>query len=76
MDEAIGQWVTLLGATVYNWKSLLAALVLFRILDILKPFPIRQAEKLPGGVGIVADDVVAGLVGALVLFAAGCFNLY
>jgi phosphatidylglycerophosphatase A len=76
VDEAIGQWVTLLGATVYNWKSLLAALVLFRILDILKPFPIRQAEKLPGGVGIVADDVVAGLVGALVLFAAGCFNLY
>ncbi len=76
VDEAIGQWVTLLGATVYNWKSLLAALILFRILDILKPFPIRQAEKLPGGVGIVADDVVAGLVGALVLFAAGCFNLY
>jgi phosphatidylglycerophosphatase A len=76
VDEAIGQWVTLLGATVYNWKSLLAALVLFRILDILKPFPIRQAEKLPGGVGIIADDVVAGLVGALVLFAAGCFNLY
>ena len=76
VDEAIGLWVTLLGATVYNWKSMLAALVLFRILDILKPFPIRQAEKLPGGVGIVADDVVAGLVGALVLFAAGCFNLY
>jgi phosphatidylglycerophosphatase A len=76
VDEAIGQWVTLLGATVYNWKSLLAALVLFRILDILKPFPIRQAEKLHGGVGIIADDVVAGLVGALVLFAAGCFNLY
>lgn len=76
VDEAIGQWITLLGATVYNRKSLLAALVLFRILDILKPFPIRQAEKLPGGVGIIADDVVAGLVGALVLFAAGCFNLY
>jgi phosphatidylglycerophosphatase A len=76
VDEVIGQWVTLLGATVYNWKSLLAALVLFRILDIFKPFPIRQAEKLPGGVGIIADDVVAGVVGALVLFAAGCFNLY
>ena len=76
VDEAVGQWVTLVGATVYSWKSVLAALVLFRILDILKPFPIRQAEKLPGGVGIMADDVVAGLVGALVLFAAGCFNLY
>jgi phosphatidylglycerophosphatase A len=76
VDEVIGQWVTLLGATVYNWKSVLAAVVLFRILDIYKPFPIRQAEQLRGGVGIIADDVVAGLVGALVLFAAGCFNLY
>ena len=76
VDEAIGQWVTLAGATVYNWKSWLAAFLLFRAFDILKPPPIRQAEKLPGGLGIVADDVVAGLAGALVLFAAGCFNLY
>jgi phosphatidylglycerophosphatase A len=76
VDEAIGQWVTLAGATVYNWKSWLAALLLFRAFDILKPPPIRQAERLPGGLGIVADDVLAGLAGALVLFAAGCFNFY
>ena len=76
VDEAIGQWVTLTGAAAYNWKSWLAALILFRFFDIVKPPPARQAERLPGGVGIVADDVVAGLFGALVLFAAGCFNLY
>ena len=76
VDEAIGQWVTLAGATAYNWKSWLAAFLLFRVFDILKPPPIRQAERLPGGLGIVADDVLAGLAGALVLFAAGWFNLY
>jgi phosphatidylglycerophosphatase A len=76
VDEVIGQWITLTGATSQNWKSWLAAFLLFRAFDIWKPPPVRQAEKLPGGLGIVADDVVAGLYGALVLFAAGCFNLY
>ena len=76
VDEVIGQWVTLAGATSHNWRSWLAALVLFRLFDIFKPPPIRQAERLPGGLGIVADDVVAGLAAGLVLFAAGCFNLY
>ncbi|HSW49333.1 MAG TPA: phosphatidylglycerophosphatase A [Bryobacteraceae bacterium] len=76
VDEAIGQWVTLAGAAAFNWKSLLAGFLLFRAFDIWKPPPVRQAERLAGGVGIVADDVAAGLYGALVLFAAGCFNLY
>jgi phosphatidylglycerophosphatase A len=76
VDEVIGQWVTLAGATTLNWKSWLAAFVLFRAMDIWKPAPVRQFEKLPGGYGIVADDVMAGVYGALVLFAAGCFNLY
>jgi phosphatidylglycerophosphatase A len=76
VDEAIGQWVTLAGAATYNWKSCLAAFLLFRFFDIVKPPPARQAEGLPGGLGIVADDVIAGLFGALVLYAAGWFNLY
>ena len=76
VDEAVGQWLTLAGATAYNWKSWLAAFLLFRAFDIWKPPPVRQAEGLPGGLGIVADDVVAGLYAALVLFAAGCFNFY
>jgi len=59
-----------------NWKSWLAAFVLFRLFDIVKPPPARQFEKLPGGLGIVADDVMAGIYGALVLLIAGWFNLY
>ena len=76
VDEVIGQWVTIAGATSLNWKSWLSAFVLFRAFDIWKPFPVRRLEALPGGIGIVADDVMAGVYGALVLFVAGCFNLY
>jgi phosphatidylglycerophosphatase A len=76
IDEVVGQWIAISGATVLNWKSWLAAFLLFRMMDIWKPAPVRQLEALPGGVGIVADDVMAGLYGALVLFAAGCFNFY
>ena len=76
IDEVIGQWLSLAGATTLNWKSYLAAFLLFRAFDIWKPPPVRQLESLPGGLGINADDVMAGLYAALVLFAAGCFNLY
>ena len=76
VDEVLGQWVTLAGATVLNWKSTLAGFLLFRVLDIWKPFPARRLEGLPGGIGIVADDVMVGIYGAVVLFIAGCFNLY
>ena len=76
VDEVIGQWITLSGATVLNWKSWVAAFVLFRVLDIWKPEPARRLESLPGGTGIVMDDVMAGIYGAIVLFAAGHFNFY
>jgi phosphatidylglycerophosphatase A len=59
-----------------NWKSWVLALVLFRVFDIWKPWPVRRLERLPAGAGIMADDIMAGLYGALVLFVAGCFNLY
>ena len=76
VDEVIGQWIALAGATTLNWKSYLAALALFRLFDVWKPPPARQLEALPGGLGINADDVMAGVYAALVLFVAGCFNLY
>jgi phosphatidylglycerophosphatase A len=76
VDEVVGQWLALAGARTLNWKSWLAAFLLFRLFDIWKPFPVRQLESLPGGVGIVADDLMAGVYAALVLFLAGCFNLY
>jgi phosphatidylglycerophosphatase A len=76
VDEVVGQWITLAGASRLNWISWIAALVLFRAFDIWKPPPVRQLERLPGGTGIVLDDVMAGVYAALVLYAAGWFNLY
>lgn len=76
VDEVLGMWITLAGAVHLNWKSVLAGFILFRLLDITKPWPVRKLEALPGGTGIVADDLGAGILGALVLYAAGCFNLY
>jgi len=76
IDEVLGQWVTLAGAVRVNWKMYLIAFVLFRILDVWKPAPVRGLESLPGGQGIVADDLMAGLYGALVLFGLGWFNFY
>ena len=76
VDEVVGQWITLAGAGHLHWKSWLLAFALFRLFDIWKPWPVRQLEKLPGGTGIVMDDVMAGVYGALVLFVAGWFNLY
>ena len=68
VDEVIGQWISLAGASSLNWKSYLAAFVLFRLFDIWKPPPVRQLESLPGGLGINADDAMAGAYAALVLW--------
>ena len=76
VDEVIGQWISLAGATTLSWKSFLAAFLLFRLFDIWKPAPVRQLERLPGGLGINADDAMAGVYAALVLRLAGWFNLY
>lgn len=76
-DEVVGQWIALAGAvhltTITPW---LLAFGLFRLFDIWKPFPVRQFEKLPGGVGIVMDDVMAGIYAALVMRLLGWNNLY
>jgi phosphatidylglycerophosphatase A len=76
IDEVAGQWITLAGATVFNWKSYLFGFLLFRLFDIWKPAPVRQLEGLPAGTGIMADDLMAGVYGAVVLYLAGFFNLY
>jgi phosphatidylglycerophosphatase A len=75
VDEVIGQWIALAGAATLNWKSYLAAFALFRLFDIWKPPPVRQLESLPGGLGINADDVMAGVYAAAVMFAAGRLGL-
>ena len=76
VDEVVGQWLTLAGISAFSWRSWLAAFLLFRLFDIWKPPPVRQLERLRGGAGIMADDVMAGLYAALVLFVAGRFGLY
>ena len=62
-DEFAGMWAACLFLPK-TWVWLLIAFLLFRALDILKPFGIRRLEKMPGGIGIVADDLAAGLVTA------------
>lgn len=76
IDEVSGQWITITGMATMNWKGWLFAFLLFRMFDIWKPFPIRKLESLPGGVGIVADDVMAGIYGAAVLYGLGWLNFY
>ena len=61
VDEIAGMVVTLIGLP-FNLATVMTGFILFRILDILKPFPIRVLDKrLSGGLGIVADDVAAGI---------------
>lgn len=76
VDEVIGQWITLAGASTLNWRSWLVALAFFRIFDIWKPPPARQLERLPGGLGIIADDVMAGLYGALAIFVVDRLHFF
>jgi phosphatidylglycerophosphatase A len=76
VDEVVGQWITLAGATRLNSPAFLYALILFRVFDIWKPPPIRRIEQLPGGMGIVLDDVLAGAYGAVILYLLGRVNFY
>jgi phosphatidylglycerophosphatase A len=61
--------------SVLSWKYLLLGFILFRVFDIWKPFPARQAESLPGGWGIMADDWVAGIYAAIGLWIARAAGL-
>jgi phosphatidylglycerophosphatase A len=66
IDEVAGMWISLLLIPV-TMPRLLVGLVLFRLFDIYKPFFIRRAEKLPGGMGEMMDDVLAGLYANVIL---------
>ena len=61
VDEVAGQWIALI-AMRSDWKHALLALVLFRLFDIWKPWPIRKLEAVPEGTGIMLDDVAAGVL--------------
>jgi phosphatidylglycerophosphatase A len=76
IDEVSGQLLTyLIALSTANWRYLLLGFVLFRIFDTWKPFPIRRAELLPGGWGIMADDWVAGVYAGICLWTARAAGL-
>ncbi len=66
IDEVAGQWIALLAVPL-DWRWYLLAFLLFRLFDIVKPGPVRMAENLPGGIGVMADDIVAGVLAAVCL---------
>lgn len=69
VDEILGMWVTLLFVPISAWTAVLG-FFLFRVMDVLKPYPARDLEALHGGLGIMADDVAAGLYANVVLQVA------
>lgn len=66
VDEVLGMWLTLV-LVPFSLFTVTAGFFLFRALDVLKPYPARDLEDLHGGVGIMADDVAAGVYANLVL---------
>lgn len=66
VDEVAGQWIALLPAALDPFL-ILVSFILFRLFDIKKPWPCRRLEKIPGGVGVMADDVAAGIYAALIV---------
>jgi phosphatidylglycerophosphatase A len=70
IDEFAGQWIALLPLSHPSPLGLLAAFVLFRLLDITKPGPIGWADRQHGPLGVMADDVIAGGIAAVVLWIA------
>ena len=70
VDEMVGVWIPLLVVPDGGWWYVLAAFVLFRLFDIVKPLAVRRMERFGGGVGIMMDDILAGVYSAVLLGAA------
>ena len=68
IDEVLGMLVTLAFIPV-GWSGILAGFVLFRVFDVIKPYPANRLEKFHGGFGIMADDAMAGIYANLALRA-------
>lgn len=66
IDEFAGMWITLAGHSL-SLVTVGLGFALFRFFDIIKPYPVRQAEALQGGMGVMADDVAAGIYANLLL---------
>jgi phosphatidylglycerophosphatase A len=71
IDEVLGQIITFIATPRIPRVGLIAGFILFRVFDIIKPFPAGRAERFPGGWGIMLDDVVAGFYSLIVLVILG-----
>ena len=74
LDEVAGQWIALVPIALYSrpfdWRAYAVGFLLFRLFDVLKFWPMSASERLPGGFGVMADDVLAGLFAAALLLLA------
>jgi phosphatidylglycerophosphatase A len=78
-DEFAGLWITLsivplLGLAPFDWHWIATGFVLFRFFDMVKPWPISWLDKkVAGGVGIMVDDILAGIIAAVCLYGLGAY---
>ena len=70
IDEVPGMWLTIY---LLPKSFIIPGFFLFRIIDILKPWPVSAMEKLPGGFGIMADDILGGILGNIILQAMNAY---
>jgi phosphatidylglycerophosphatase A len=69
IDEVVGMQVILVSAANVSLWGIFLAFFVFRVFDVVKPFPVGRSQKLPGGWGIVIDDLLAGVYSRIVLVA-------
>ena len=67
VDEMVGMWIALLPVPVVDWRFVVAAFLLFRFFDIVKPLGIRALDRKQGGFWVMADDILAGLYSAAII---------
>jgi phosphatidylglycerophosphatase A len=72
IDEMVGVWIPLIIVPERNIWFILAAFILFRLFDIFKPLGIRKMEDFKGGVGVMMDDILAGIYSFIILLGARC----
>lgn len=78
IDEVSGQFISLMPLALLPSLSIVGiaiGFVLFRLFDIFKPYPIRQLERLPGGLGVMADDALAGVYAAILVWVCVHFKM-
>lgn len=75
VDEIVGTWISLI-LLPKKLLIILSAFLLWRLLDIIKPFPARDSEKLAGGLGIMLDDVISGIYTLIIIHLSVYFGVF